>query len=107
VSKDKAEGKGNGAAAATTPGPVAAVTTTPGPVAAPAPELPIVPSVGLARVDGGWVVVMLHSQGDEILEREILNEDGKPMSQQSAHTLLRVAVAQRLILGYEIEGYSA
>ncbi len=35
-------------------------------------ELQVVPCVGLAKVPTGWVVVLIHVQGDTVVDKEIL-----------------------------------
>jgi hypothetical protein len=57
-------------------------------------ELPLVESLGWCRLDKGWVVVSLTTQGDRVVDREVLCE---PMSLANARLELQVQVVRRLI----------
>lgn len=56
-------------------------------------ELPVVEAIGWVKQPRGWVVVHLRTQGDKVIEREILSE---PVSLASAWQQLRVGVITRL-----------
>jgi hypothetical protein len=74
---------------------IPAGTPTPTIEAAEPPELPIVNAIGLAKVPRGWVVVKLQTQGDRVIDKEILTE---PEARVSALMDLRIAVAKNLML---------
>lgn len=58
-------------------------------------ELPVVESLGLVRVPKGWVAVLLHSQGDRVVDREII---GEPESRAYAVERLKIEIVRRFIL---------
>lgn len=45
---------------------------------APHDELPVVTSISLTEVKGGWVVLLIKTQGREVIDTEVLNEGAKP-----------------------------
>lgn len=57
-------------------------------------ELPVVDSVGWVKQPRGWVVVYIQTQGDKVINREVLNE---PTSMAIAWEKLRVSVITRLL----------
>lgn len=63
----------------------------------PNDELPVVETTGLLEVKGGWVAVLIRSQGQKILETEILNEDDKPTAFGHAVNTYKVDAAKRFI----------
>lgn len=64
----------------------------------PAEELPIVESMGLAKApQGGWVPVLLHTQGDRVIEREIL--DARPEPRSVALERLKLSFVRRFMQG--------
>lgn len=64
---------------------------------APNDELPIVETTGLVEIKGGWVAVLIKTQGQKVLETEILNEDDKPLPFQHACNTYKVDAAKRFI----------
>lgn len=62
----------------------------------PEDELPIVDAIGWARSPKGWVIVALKTQGEKVLEKEILSE---PSAFAIAWERLRVNVIHRLYSG--------
>jgi hypothetical protein len=61
--------------------------------AAPFDELPVVESVGWVKQARGWVVVHLKTQGDKVIEQEVLSEQS---TLASAWERLRVSVITKL-----------
>lgn len=57
-------------------------------------ELPVVLSIGWARVGKDWVVLEIHTQGQRVMEREALYSGNKA----GALNALRMAVARKLFL---------
>lgn len=71
------------------PAPAAPEADTP--PAAPQRELPIVHALGIVKVAGGWSVVELFTQGDRIIERNVLHKPdvkGIAMAQLRKHVIL-------------------
>lgn len=64
-------------------------------------ELPMVESLTWRRTPKGWVVILLRSRGDRILETETLHE---PQAKAYAAEQLKVAVVTRLILAKVTDG---
>jgi hypothetical protein len=60
-----------------------------------ADELPIVTSLGLARVKGGYLVVQVKTQGDRVVEKELV--EGDPVPRAVAHESLKIAIVKRLL----------
>ncbi len=59
--------------------------------------LPVVRSMGIRRQpDGGWVVYLIHSQGEMITNTEILG-DG-PASRSVAQQLFKMEMIRRFLL---------
>lgn len=58
-------------------------------------ELPVVDSVGWVRTKTGWTVVFLRTQGDRVIEKEII---APPDIRPIAHETLRRTVVHRLLL---------
>lgn len=56
-------------------------------------ELPIVESVGWVKQPRGWVVVFTKTQGDKVIEKEVVSEPA-PLSAAWEH--LRVTVVRKL-----------
>lgn len=52
---------------------------------APHDELPVVTSISLTEVKGGWVVLQIKTQGQAVIDTEVLNEGAKP--QPFAHAM--------------------
>lgn len=59
----------------------------------PEDELPVVDAIGWARSPKGWVIVHLKTQGEKVLEKEVLSE---PSAFAIAWERLRVNVIHRL-----------
>jgi len=51
-------------------------------------ELPELPSIGMHRTPKGWVVYKLVTQGDRVIQREMLTSE--PMPRVHAENVLRV-----------------
>lgn len=56
-------------------------------------DLPVVEAIGWVRQPRGWVVVHIQTQGDKVINREVLSE---PSSMASAWERMRVSVITRL-----------
>ena len=56
-------------------------------------DLPVVDAVGWVKQPRGWVVVHIQTQGDKVVNREVLSE---PSSMASAWERMRVSVITRL-----------
>jgi hypothetical protein len=69
------------------------------PVPAPFDEKPVVKSFGIAKVKGGYCCVEIHSQGNTILETEILSgPDPKPVAVER----LKISLVRKLFIGGDI-----
>ena len=65
------------------------------PLAAPYDDKPIIKSIGLAKVKGGYCVVWIQSQGDRILDTEIISgPDIKPIALER----LKISVVKKIFL---------
>jgi hypothetical protein len=53
-------------------------------------ELPIVESVGLAPSGRGWVVVTLTTQGDRVIDREVVSVDPEPKAYAARRAMQEV-----------------
>ena len=56
-------------------------------------DLPVVDAIGWVKQPRGWVVVHIQTQGDKVVNREVLSE---PSSMASAWERMRVSVITRL-----------
>ena len=69
------------------------------PVPAPFDDKPVVKSFGIAKVKGGYCCVEIHSQGNSILETEILSgPDPKPVAVER----LKISLVRKLFIGGDI-----
>lgn len=57
-------------------------------------ELPVVESITMQRTPKGWIVVVLKSRGDKIVDKEIVCE---PQPKAYATESLKIQVMNRLI----------
>lgn len=64
------------------------------PSPAPFDDKPLVKSIGLAKVRGGWCVVEVHSQGNNIVETDVVSG---PDPKHVAMDQLKIAVVRRLL----------
>lgn len=68
------------------------------PLPAPYDDKPIIKSIGLAKVKGGWCVVYITSQGNNILDNEIVcGPDPKPIALEQ----MKLAIVRRIFLAQE------
>ncbi len=78
----------------------------PPPAVTPKPPIededPIVYSVGIARTSKGWVSFQLATQGNRVIDRELL--DDSPTSRVAAFERLKIRAAQRFLLGDPAKG---
>jgi len=58
-------------------------------------DLPIIYSVSLVKVRAGWVVLGITTQGQQVLESEVLTDGA--VNKPEAENMLRVAVARRFL----------
>lgn len=70
----------------------------------PEPELPIVESIGLQKTAKGHVVVLVKTQGDKVLDRELLSEPG---SQVLAMEWFKIQTVRRIFSTAATKGVSA
>lgn len=68
------------------------------PLAAPAPRepespLPVVESIGLAKVPRGWVVVAISVQGDKVVAREVVSKDPEPKAHAARRAMQEIVKA--------------
>lgn len=59
-------------------------------------ELPIVTSLGIQRVKGGWVTVLVQTQGDSVVHRELIDE---PHDLAMAWERFRIASVKKIYMG--------
>lgn len=71
-----------------------AARVTPTPVARQEDDLPVFESIGLAKTPKGWVVVLQKTQGQRVLDTEILEG---PAPRAIVSEALKIAVVRRLL----------
>lgn len=59
-----------------------------------AEDLPVVESITLQRTPKGWIVVILRSKGDRVVDKEIVCE---PQARAFANESLKIQVVNRFI----------
>jgi hypothetical protein len=65
---------------------------------APFDDLPVVESTSLYEVKKGeWVVLLIKTQGKQVIDTEILNEGTKPQTYQHAANKYKVDAATRFL----------
>lgn len=57
-------------------------------------ELPILESIGWVHLPKGWIVILTRSQGDKIIEKEILTE---PESRSVAAERMRILMVRKVL----------
>ncbi len=67
-------------------------------------ELPFVESLGIHKSPKGWVVVWLKTQGDKVLERDVLSEPG---GRSLAMERFKIETIRRLFVAGPLKGVSA
>lgn len=65
-------------------------------------DVPVLKTIGWTRQEGGWAVVMLTTQGDQVLSREILGD--APVSRNHAEQTLMIEFNRRIRILGALEG---